>query len=137
MNAVIYARLDRYERNEELLQERIERCNTWAQAMNIKVVKVFSDKSCSGATLDRPAFTKMCEFVLKRQAQVIIVSEQLQLSSNPKDGELLADVFDDLRIEIHSVAEGRINPQRLMQPRPENYRQVAGSLRARGVRVAR
>ncbi len=114
MDAVIYARLERWEHGDDLLCERVEQCRLWAQQNNFEVVSIFQDQPCNGKTLDRPAFTALCEFVMKRRGYAIVVTDLQQLSCNRSDGEMLADVFDELFIEVYSVQEGRIPPQRLM-----------------------
>lgn len=114
MNAVIYARLGRWERRDELLNKRVGECERWAQENDFEVVEVFQDQACDGMTLDRPGFTALCEFVIKRQGYAIIVTELEQLSCNRKDGEMLADVFDEMEVQVYSAKEGRITPQRLM-----------------------
>lgn len=114
MYAVIYARLERWEHGDKLLNERVEQCQTWAQENKFDVVEIFQDQPCNGKTLDRPAFTALCEFVMKRRGCAIVVTELQQLSCNRTDGEMLADVFDDLFVEVYSAQEGRITPQRLM-----------------------
>lgn len=114
MNAVIYVRLERWEYGNALLLKRVKQCRLWAEQNNFQVVRTFQDQPCNGKTLDRPGFTSLCEFLVKHQGYAIVVTDLAQLSCNRSDGEMLADVFDELYIEVYAVHEGRITPQRLM-----------------------
>ncbi len=116
MNAVIYARSERWERDGTDLAERIEKCQAYAAANDLQVVQVFQDENRSGTTLDRPGFSALCELLTNGSVEAIIVSELAQLSRNGSDGELLADGFDDLGIKIYSVTEGRVTPDKLSNP---------------------
>lgn len=127
MDAVIYARLERWEHNNKLLDEREQLCRTWAEERQYRVVEAFRDRSCTGTTLDRPAFTELCEFVMKRRVNAIMITELSQLSSSPRDGALLADVFDELGIAVYSVREGHITGYHLMHAEPK--KSLRGHLR--------
>lgn len=137
MNAVIYARLERWEHGDALLKERVAQCQTWAQKNKFHVVEVFQDQPCNGTTLDRPAFTALCEFVTKRRGYAIVVTDLLQLSCNRNDGEMLADVFDELFIQVYSVNEGRITPQHLVKLDSYNARKPKARAPSNGKQNAR
>ncbi len=107
MNAVIYARLERWEVDSKVLEGRVTECREWSATNGLQVLQEFTDQSCSGAHLDRPGFTQLCEFVIKRNVPIII-PKLSQLTTNVRDAELIADVFDELGICVYSVVEGLI-----------------------------
>lgn len=113
MNAVVYARLGLRELNNNVLERRVAECVSWSVKNGMNVISVFTDSSCSGSHLDRPGFTEMCEFVIKRQLPIIIL-DLAQLTTSERDAALIADVFAELGIRVYSVREGLISPSELM-----------------------
>lgn len=113
MDAVIYARLGLRELKMCVLEERVARCRIWGEQNQFQIVAVFTDRSCSGAHLDRKGFTKLCEFVIKRHLPIIITDLQ-QLTTSVRDAALIADVFDEMGIHVYSAKEGLICPAHLV-----------------------
>ena len=107
MEAVIYARLGLRELNLRVLEQRVATCRSWGEQNDFRITAIFTDRSCSGAHLDRKGFTKLCEFVMKRHLPIII-TDLSQLTTSVRDSALIADVFDELGIHVYSVREGLI-----------------------------
>jgi len=116
MDAVIYARMEHYEPTTDARDARIRLCQRWAKQNRYHVVRVFTDDRSLGSSLDRPGFTKMCEFVLERKHCDIIIAEHSQLLNKCRDCEMVADFFDELGVRIFSVVDGVITPHRLLYP---------------------
>lgn len=125
MQGVIYARLERWEVDQRLLEKRVSQCRNWCRANDVEAIAAFTDTSCSGAHLDRAGFTKLCEFVIKHHCPIVI-TELEQLTTSVRDAALIADVFEELGIRVYSVKEGLICASQLaaldqaLQDEPSN-----------------
>ncbi len=117
MYAMIYARTESWECDENLLKERISLCKIWAVMNGYTVTAVFQDQGQAGDTIDRPGFTALCESVLKPNPPAIIVSTLTQLSDDSRDGWLIAEGFDEFKIEVYAIDEGRIGLRRFAKPK--------------------
>ncbi len=116
MDAVIYALTEPRENDDRMLTERIRQCREYAKANGFQVVRIFQDRRRSGANLDRPGFTQLCDYLIKHGPQALIITTLRQLTRRRNDGELIADVFDDLDVQVYAVDEGRISPGRIANP---------------------
>lgn len=84
---IIYVRVSTQEQAREgySIQEQIERCNKYAEAMGWTVVKIYTDPGYSGATMDRPGLNKLIKDVKAGYADRILVYKLDRLSRSQLD----------------------------------------------------
>jgi site-specific DNA recombinase len=106
--AVIYTRVSTDEQAEKgysLLQQDTED-RRYAALNDFFVLAVFSD-DYSGATLDRPGFSELREFLAHNKVDAVIVYTADRLSRNIIDFFVIRDQWEKAGIELHFVDRGR------------------------------
>jgi len=108
MKAVIYARTatTKQVHPDHNVKAQITKCRKYAKENGLEVVKEFADPGCSGATLDRPALTKMRELVARDSIRAVVIADLARLSRSSADLTVLEREFGQRGMKIHCVSRG-------------------------------
>lgn len=79
---VIYARYSSHNQREESIEQQVEECLQFADANNIKIVRVYADKAISGKTDKRPQFQHMMRDAEKREFSVVVAYKSNRIARN-------------------------------------------------------
>jgi len=106
--AVIYIRVSTDEQAERgySLPHQLSECRRYAALNDFSVVQEIYD-DYSGATLERPGFSELREFINQNQVDAIIVYTADRLSRNIVDFLVLRDQWEKAGIELHYVDRGK------------------------------
>ncbi|CAG0964754.1 hypothetical protein ANRL3_01114 [Anaerolineae bacterium] len=81
MKAVVYARTARKQpKDANSIQAQIDACQLCAKARKYQISFVFSDAGFSGANLNRPALSKMREYIAHHPIDMVIVQDLSRLT---------------------------------------------------------
>jgi site-specific DNA recombinase len=105
---IIYIRVSTDEQADKgySLQHQADECRRYATHMGFSVIEEISD-DYSGATLERPGFSYLREFIARNPVDAIIVYTADRLSRNIIDFLVLRDQWEKAGIELHFVDRGR------------------------------
>jgi site-specific DNA recombinase len=107
-NAIIYARVSTDEQAEKgySLPHQVNECRRYASYNGFRVVEEVTD-DFSGATLDRPGFNTLRNFIAHDNVHAVIVYTADRLSRNVVDFLVLRDQWEHANIELHFVDRGK------------------------------
>ena len=107
---VIYARYSTDLQNERSIEDQITLCNTYAARENLKVVEVYEDRACSGASImGRDGLLRLLERAREKAFNFVIVEALDRLSRDMEDLAGIHKRLSFLGIEIRAVHEGVVN----------------------------
>ena len=106
--AVIYTRVSTDEQAERgySLPHQLSECRRYAALNGFSVVKEIYD-DYSGATVERPGFLELREFISQNRVDAIVVYTADRLSRNIVDFLVLRDQWEKAGIELHYVDRGK------------------------------
>jgi len=107
---VIYARYSSDLQSEASIDDQLEVCRRYAKQQGWKVAEVYADRALSGASKFRPELTRMMADAESGRFEIVLAEALDRIGRKLAD---VADLFDRLsfqKIELHSVATGRITP---------------------------
>lgn len=107
-NAIIYARVSTDEQAEKgySLPHQTNECQRYASYNGSRFVEEITD-NYSGATLDRPGFNMLREYIAHHNVHAVIVHTADRLSRNVVDFLVLRDQWEHADIELHFVDRGK------------------------------
>ena len=108
MNVGIYPRVSTQEQalNGHSIDEQIERCRKYCEAMRWNVYRIYTDAGYSGASLNRPGLQQMIRDVKDGKLDKVLVYKLDRLSRSQKDTlYLIEDVFLANKIDFVSMSE--------------------------------
>jgi site-specific DNA recombinase len=116
--AIIYARVSTDEQAKGYsLQTQIEACRTYTQDHNYDIVATFSE-DYTGATMDRPEFNKLRDFIVRNPVEVVIVYDIDRLARKSAYQMIIEEELKGAGIMIEFVMgqyedseEGRLQKQ--------------------------
>jgi site-specific DNA recombinase len=144
--AVIYCRVSSPEqvKNGHGLTSQETRCREFAKYRNLQVVEVFHEEGISGGLIDRPAITRMLEFLRKQKKEqfVVIIDDISRLARDLKAHIELRMAIQDAGgvLQSPSIEFGDDSDSRLVENllasvsqhhRQKNAEQVKNRMRAR------
>jgi site-specific DNA recombinase len=107
---VIYARYSTDLQNERSIEDQIALCRTFAARENLKVVDVYEDRACSGASImGREGLLRLLEGAREKAFNFVIVEALDRLSRDMEDLAGIHKRLSFLGIEIRAVHEGVVN----------------------------
>jgi len=106
--SVIYVRVSTDEQADKgySLPHQYSECRKYASLNDFSVLQEFLD-DYSGATLERPGFSMLREFIAHNQVDAVIVYTADRLSRNIVDFLVLRDQWEKAGIELHYVDRGK------------------------------
>lgn len=107
-NAIIYARVSTDEQAEKgySLPHQINECRRYASFNGFRVAQEITD-DYSGATLERPGFSALLNYIAQNTIDAVIVYTADRLSRNVVDFLVIRDQWERANIELHFVDRGR------------------------------
>jgi site-specific DNA recombinase len=107
-NCILYIRVSSDEQADKgySLQHQVSECRRYAALSEFSVLAEFSD-DYSGATLERPGFTNLRQFIAQNPVDAVIVYTADRLSRNIIDFLVLRDQWEKAEIELHFVDRGK------------------------------
>ena len=108
MNVGIYPRVSTQEQalNGHSIDEQIERCRKYCEAMKWNVYRIYTDAGYSGASLNRPGLQQLIRDVKDGKLDKVLVYKLDRLSRSQKDTlYLIEDVFLASKIDFVSMSE--------------------------------
>ena len=106
--AVIYARFSTDMQNANSIRDQITNCRAFAQTNGWQVLETFEDAAISGANRSRPGYQKMMQAVKNGLVDVVLAEGLSCLNRNQELSANLFAVCDFQGVEIHTLADGRI-----------------------------
>src|SRR5687767_4161341 len=105
---VIYIRVSTDEQADKgySLPHQANECRRYALLNDFYVLEEITD-DYSGATLERPGFSKLREFIAQNRVDAVIVYTADRLSRNIVDFLVLRDQWEKAGIELHYVDRGK------------------------------
>ena len=107
---VIYARYSSDLQSESSIGDQLEVCRRYAKQQGWKVTEIYADRALSGASKFRPELTRMMADAENGRFDIMLAEALDRIGRKLAD---VAELFDRLnfhKIELHSVATGRITP---------------------------
>lgn len=110
-NAIVYCRISKDDRGEQLGVERQERlCRDLAARDGLTVLDVFVDNDVSAyRSKRRPAFERLVESIRTGQAAAVVAYHADRLYRRTTDLERLVDVVEAHKAQVHTVAAGNVD----------------------------
>jgi site-specific DNA recombinase len=108
MNVGIYPRVSTQEQalNGHSIDEQIERCRKYCDAMRWNVYRIYTDAGFSGASLSRPGLQQLIRDVKDGKLDKVLVYKLDRLSRSQKDTlYLIEDVFLPNKVDFVSMSE--------------------------------
>jgi site-specific DNA recombinase len=107
-NAIIYVRVSTDEQAEKgySLPHQINECRRYASFNGFMVAQEITD-DYSGASLDRPGFNMLRDYITHNNVHAVIVYTADRLSRNVVDFLVLRDQWERANIELHFVDRGK------------------------------
>ncbi|MCF8017790.1 MAG: recombinase family protein [Vallitaleaceae bacterium] len=103
--AVIYARYSSHAQKDVSIEQQVEECKEYAQANNMEVASVYSDRAITGKSDKRPEFQKMIRHAEKQQFQVIIAYKSNRIARNMLQALAYEDKLAKYGIRVVYVKE--------------------------------
>lgn len=91
--AVIYARYSSHNQREVSIEQQIKACRKYAEAHNLKVVEIYTDKAVSGKTDRRSGFQSMLRDAMTGKFQYVIAWKSNRMGRN-----MLEAMINDARL---------------------------------------
>jgi len=106
--SIIYTRVSTDEQADKgySLPHQTAECRRYALANGFTILAEFYD-DYSGATLERPGFSQLKEFIAHNKVEAVIVYTADRLSRNIIDFLVIRDQWEKARIELHYVDRGK------------------------------
>ncbi len=79
---VIYARYSSHKQNDESIEQQVAECTAYAEANNIRIIKVYDDHAVSGRSDSRLAFQRMLRDAARREFSVVIAYKSNRIGRN-------------------------------------------------------
>lgn len=109
MKAVVYARTARRQtENASSMQAQIDACRQYAKASKYQISFVFSDAGFSGANLNRPALSRMREYITHNLTDVVITQDLSRLTRSMADWVVIESelVGHNVRLCVVLLSQG-------------------------------
>ncbi|MBM07481.1 MAG: hypothetical protein CMH88_14215 [Oceanibulbus sp.] len=106
--AVIYARFSTDMQNANSTRDQIASCRAFAETNGWEVLETFEDAAISGANRGRPGYQKMMQAVKSGLVDIVLAEGTSRLNRSQELSANLFAVCDFNGVEIHTVADGRI-----------------------------
>ena len=106
--AVIYARFSTEMQNANSTRDQIASCRAFAETNGWEVLETFEDAGISGANRGRPGYQKMMQAVKSGLVDIVLAEGTSRLNRSQELSANLFAVCDFNGVEIHTVADGRI-----------------------------
>lgn len=122
LTGVIYARYSPGSRQkEESIEQQVEECMLFAQANDIEVIHVYSDKKITGKTDKRANFQKMMRAAEKKEFDVVVAYKSSRIARNMLHAMIHESKLEELGIktlyakeEFGNTAAGRFALRTMM-----------------------
>ena len=107
----LYARYSTDLQNDRSIGDQFEFCRRqYADRNGLKIIQTFSDAAKTSATMfDRDGLIDLMRRAERREFDVIWAEGLDRLSSNPADMHRIYDQLEFFGVELHTVADGRVN----------------------------
>ncbi len=142
--AVIYCRVSSPEqvKNGHGLSSQETRCREYARHKKLEVIEVFSEEGISGSLIDRPAITRMLDYLRQNEETVVIIDDISRLARGVKAHLELRLAIRDAGgiLQSPSIEFGEDSDSQLVEnllasvsqhQRQKNAEQVKNRMRAR------
>jgi site-specific DNA recombinase len=108
--AIVYTRVSTEEQAERgySLQSQIKACREYALDNSMNIVAEITD-DYTGSTLDRPGFNELESFLARKEARIVIVTEEDRLSRNAANTLAIYEEWEEAGIELHYCDKGRVS----------------------------
>ena len=105
--AVIYVRVstDDQASNGISIENQIQKCSTYCELNDLKIIKIINDAGKSGKNLIRPGIENILEYCKNGMINSVVVYKLDRLSRKTKDMLDLIDTFKVSNVELHSLNE--------------------------------
>ncbi len=105
---VIYARFSTEMQNANSTRDQIASCRAFAETKGWQVLEAFEDAGISGANRGRPGYRKMMQAVKSGLVDVVLAEGMSRLNRSQELSANLFAVCDFHGVEIHTLADGRV-----------------------------
>lgn len=103
--AVIYARYSSSSQNEQSIETQLDKCNEYAKANKLTVIKHYIDKGMTGTNANRPGFQEMINDARDRLFNVVIVYKLDRFARDEFDDIYYEKILNDNNIKRVSATE--------------------------------
>ena len=109
--AALYARYSTDKQNERSIDDQFASCKRlYADRNGFKIVQTFSDAAKTSATMfNRDGLIKMMQAAERREFDVILAEGVDRIAGNSADMHSIYDRLEFCGVELHTVADGRVN----------------------------
>lgn len=118
---VIYARYSSHSQREVSIEQQVKECQKYAEAENIRITAIYSDKAVSGKTDRRPNFQKMMRDAAKGKFRYVIAWKSNRVGRNMLDAMMNDAKLRDMGIrclyteeDFDDTAAGRFALRNMM-----------------------
>ena len=108
LRTVIYARFSTEMQNANSTRDQIANCRAFAETKGWQVLETFEDAGVSGANRSRLGYQKMMQAVRSGHVDVVLAEGMSRLNRSQELSANLFAVCDFHGVEIHTLADGRV-----------------------------